>query len=91
MMEGKEFDSFMHFKTFLDQYSKENNTIYCIADSRTAQYSNKRLPKNPAEWPIIPQWGHFMAGRTVQYPADFGRIVRLDRISGASLVIVHTN
>ena len=28
-MEGKEFDSFISFKTFLDQYtcSKENNTI----------------------------------------------------------------
>ena len=24
MMEGKEFDSFISFKTFLDQYSKEN-------------------------------------------------------------------
>ena len=34
-MEGKEFDSFISFKTFLDQYSisKEiNNTVYCIAD-----------------------------------------------------------
>ena len=33
MMEGKEFDSFISFKTFLDQYSKENNTVYCIAGS----------------------------------------------------------
>ena len=30
MVEGKEFDSFISFKTFLDQYSKENNTVYCI-------------------------------------------------------------
>ena len=33
-MEGKEFDSFISFKTFLDQYSKEiNSTVYCIADT----------------------------------------------------------
>ena len=51
MMEGKEFDSFMRFKTFLDQYSKENNIVYCIADSRTAQYSNKRLPKDSKPFP----------------------------------------
>ena len=51
MMEGKEFDSFMRFKTFLDQYSKENNTVYCIADSRTAQYSTKRLPKDSKPFP----------------------------------------
>ena len=51
MMEGKEFDSFISFKTFLDQYSKENNTVYCIADSRTAQYSNKRLPKDSKPFP----------------------------------------
>ena len=52
MMEGKEFDSFISFKTFLDdQYSKEINTVYCIADSRTAQYSNKRLPKDSKPFP----------------------------------------
>ena len=26
-MEGKEFDSFISFKTFLDQYSKESNKV----------------------------------------------------------------
>ena len=30
-MEGKEFDYFISFKTFLDQYSKENNTVYCMS------------------------------------------------------------
>ena len=53
-MEGKEFDSFISFKTCLDQYSNENNTVYCIADSRTAQYSNKRLPKDLKPFPTFP-------------------------------------
>ena len=48
------------FKTFLDQYSKENNTVYCIADtdSRTAQYSSKRLPKDSKPFPTKFKYSH---------------------------------
>ena len=67
MMEGKEFDCFISFKTFLDQYSKENNTVYCIADSRTAQYSNKRLPKDSKPFPTKFKYSQSMFANSCFY------------------------
>ena len=47
---GDEFDTFVNFKAHLDQYSKEKNVQFCIADSCTVESANTKLSQNAKQF-----------------------------------------